>query len=136
MKEKLQDKGKRTLFDLIVGIVVIDMVALIGNVFCRNKTAYSLGVLLGGSVALFMCIHMYVSLEKAILCDSKKASAKTKLAAVLRMVVMMAALAAGAIFPDYVSIIGVMIGILALKVSALMQPLTDKLILKTLCKGG
>lgn len=136
MKEKLQDKGKRTLFDLIIGIIVIDIIALIGNVFCKNKLSYSLGLLLGFIVALFMCIHMYVSLEKAILCDSKKARTKTKLAAVLRMIVMMAALMAGAIFPDYVSIIGVMIGILALKVSALMQPLTDKFILKTLCKGG
>lgn len=135
-KEGLKDKGKRTLVDLLAGIVAFDALAFIGNIFCKNKLAYSLGILLGFLVAVFMCIHMYVTIEKAIMCDSKKAKAKTKLAAFLRMLVMVAALAAGALLPDYVSIIGVMIGILALKVSALMQPLTDKLILKTLCKGG
>lgn len=135
MIEALKDKGKRTLADLIIGIALIDIVALAGNVFCKNKPAYSLGILLGCLVAVFMCIHMYVTLERAMLCDSKKAKAKTKLAAFLRMIVMVAALAAGALLPDYVSIIGVMIGILALKVSALMQPLTDKFVLNIICKG-
>ncbi len=135
MKEALKDKGKRTLADLIIGIVLIDLLALVGNIFCKNKLAYSLGLLLGCIVAIFMCVHMYVTLEKAMLCDNKKAKTKTKLAAFLRMIVMVAALAAGALLPRYVSIISVMIGILALKVSALMQPLTDKFVLKILCKG-
>ncbi|MBP5249490.1 MAG: hypothetical protein J6Z46_05740 [Lachnospiraceae bacterium] len=139
----LEDKGRRTLFELMAGIVLLDLIALIGNIFIKNgnafvknRLAYTLGIILGMTVALLMALHMYKTLEKAILCDKERAKSKTRLAAFLRMLMMVASLAAAALFPDYISIIALMIGILAMKASALMQPLTDKFVLKILSKGG
>lgn len=130
MNEFLNDKGKRTLVELLFGIAVINIIAMAGNFFFKNKLAYTLGILLGCAVACFMCIHMYKTLEKAMLCDDKKAKSKTKLSAFLRMLVMVGALIAGVLLPEYISLPGVMIGIISLKVSALLQPLTDKLFFK------
>ena len=101
---------------------MLDLIALIGNIFIKNgnafvknRLAYTLGIILGMTVALLMALHMYKTLEKAILCDKERAKIKTRLAAFLRMLMMVAILAAAALFPDYISIIALMIGILAMK---------------------
>ena len=127
----------------MAGIVAIDLVALIpaifikkGNQFVMNSFAYSMGILLGMTVALVMAVHMYKTLEKAILCDKEKAKSKTRLAAFVRMLMMVASLAAAVLLPEYISVLALMIGILAMKVSALMQPLTERLVTKILSKGG
>ena len=140
MTEKLKDilnndKGKRTAFDLIAGIIVYDILALlIGGIvrifFDYLFRAYALGILIGMAVAVFMVVHMYTVLEKAVLCDKKNAKRKTKLGAFLRMLVMAAALAVSVLIPQYLSIIGVFLGIFALKIAALTQPLIDRFILK------
>ncbi len=127
----LSDKGKRTALDLMAGIVLYDILAIaaggiLRNFFNFNYFAYAMGTLLGMAVALFMTFHMYHVLERAILCDKKRAKTKTKLGALLRMFVMVAALIAGALLPEYFSVIGVFIGIFALKIAALTQPLIDR----------
>ncbi len=131
----LSDKGKRTAFDLVAGIVVYDLLALlIGSMvrifFVFRYRIFLTGIALGAAVAVFMVVHMYSVLEKAILCDKKHAKRKTKLGAFLRMLVMAGALAASALLPDHISMVGVIVGILALKIAALTQPMIDRLISK------
>lgn len=131
----LSDKGKRTLAELCTGIVVYGIVALAASVVVRQFFEFSLlpvilGMIIGMIVAIFMVFHMYHVLEKAILCDKKSAKRKTELGALLRMAVMAGVLVAGALLPDHISIIGVMIGILTLKIAALTQPLIDKVFSK------
>ncbi len=134
--EWVTDKGRRTLLDLILGIVAFDILALIPIFFLKNKLPYFLGMVLGCMVAVFMSVHMYSTLEKALLLDSKGAKHKTRLGAFLRMLLMAGALIAAALLPDYISLIATMIGIFALKVAALIQPFTDILVLKITGKGG
>lgn len=134
--EWVTDKGQRTLLDLILGIIAFDILALIPTFFIKNKLQYALGIILGLFVAVFMSVHMYRTLEKAILMDSKGAKHKTRLGAFLRLLLMAGALIAAALFPDYISLIGTMIGIFGLKVAALVQPFTDIAVLKITGKGG
>ena len=131
-----EDKGKRTLYEIAFTIIAFDLLALIGNLFVSNKLAYTLGVILGCLTAEFMIFHMYHTIEKVVLLDKKRASSKTRLYAFLRMIVMVAALAFSALNPDYLNVFGCLIGIMALKASALLQPLADKMVLKIICKGG
>ncbi len=135
LREMFSDKGKRTAFDLILGTVLYDVIALIiGAVvlqfFKFRYLPYSLGVFLGMAVAVFMVMHMYSVLEKAVLCDKQQAKRKTKFGALLRMFVMVAALIASALLPKILSMIGTLIGIFALKIAALTQPLIDKIVSK------
>ncbi len=130
MQSVLCDKGKRTLIDLLLGMMVLCLVALLGNLIASNKLAYTLGVFLGLLTASLMCIHMYKSLNRILLFDKKRAKAKARLAAFFRMLMMVAALMAAALLPDYLSVVGVFLGILSLKLAAEMQPLTDKLVIK------
>ncbi|MCR5823219.1 MAG: hypothetical protein K6G60_02200 [Lachnospiraceae bacterium] len=135
IRDMLSDKGKRTLLELLTGVVVYDMAALAVGAFVLffykyNYHAYVPGILLGMSVAWFMVIHMYHVLEKAMLCDKKHAKNKTKLGALVRMFVMVGALIVSAVLPAYISMVGVMVGIFALKIAALTQPLIDKVFSK------
>ncbi len=129
------DKGKRTAFDLVAGIVLYDLSALVIGAAVRlffdfSYMPYALGIMAGMAVAVFMVIHMYAVLEKAVLCDKKQAKTKTKLGALLRMAVMVAVLILSALLPQFVSMLGVIIGILALKIAALTQPLIDRFVSK------
>ncbi len=135
LQEVLSDKGKRTAFDLIVGIVLADILAFLLGLavhcfFDFGIRAYGLGLLLGMIVAVFMTVHMYKVLERAVLCDKKHAKRKTKLGALARMAVMAAALAVSALFPEILSLVGVFLGIFGLKIAALSQPLIDRFISK------
>ncbi|MCR5585681.1 MAG: hypothetical protein K6F63_09655 [Lachnospiraceae bacterium] len=139
MKERfmniVSDKGKRTAFDLVSGTVLYDLLALVIGAVVRlffdfNCMAYAFGILAGMAVAVFMVIHMYTVLEKAVICDKKHARAKTKFGALLRMAVMVVVLIASALLPEFISMLGVIIGILALKIAALTQPLIDKFVSK------
>lgn len=131
-----EDKdGKQTRTELITGVIVFFVVFLIGNLLAVHKTAYTLGLCLGAVVAVFMVLHMYATLERAMLYDQDTAKKKIRLASMLRMVIMVAALAIAAIIPGYLSIFGVLLGILSLKFSAYVQPLTHKVFLKFIIKG-
>lgn len=136
MLEKIRmmarDKGKRTLIDLIFGTALLDLLEIILGALIaptERKLAYVLGVLAGLVCASFMMIHMYKTLEQAMLLDNKNAKHKTKIGAFLRMLVMVGTLILTALFNDYVSLIGTFLGILSLKISALSQPLIDKLVI-------
>lgn len=133
--DMLSDKGKRTAFDLASGIILYDLVALFAGAvvhlfFDFRYTAFFTGIFAGMAVAEFMVFHMHSVLEKAMLCDKKQAKRKTKLGALLRMAVTVAVLIASALLPKYISMAGVIIGILALKIAALTQPLIDRYVSK------
>ncbi len=138
-REALNDKGKRTFFELFLGTSLFSLVILIvGIVLCiiftLNTFAWCMGILLGALVAFFMIIHMYKSLEKAIVSDKAHAKTKTKIGAFIRMLVIAGAMIIAAVFPDYISLIGVLFGILSLKFSALCEPLIDIPVMKIIKK--
>ena len=126
---------KQTLWDLIIGTIVCVLLFMFGNLLVENHLAYSLGLLLGGAVSVGMSFHMYGSLQKAILYDRETAGKKIKIGALIRMVFMIIALVVSVLLPQYISLFGVAFGILSLKFSAYLQPLTHKVLKKIRNKG-
>ena len=126
---------KQTLWDLIVGILFFVILFMLGNLLVKNHVAYTLGLILGGADSIGMSIHMYSSLQKAVLYDSTNAQKKVQVSSLIRMVVMVAILVVSAILPQYISFTGVALGILSLKFSAYLQPLTHKVLKKIRNKG-
>ena len=126
---------KMTLYELLAGIVLCLMVFLLGNIFVSNHLAYTLGLLLGGVIAGFMSMHMYNALQRAMLYDSETAAKKVQKGTMLRLLLMLAGLVAALLLPQWISIIGVALGVLSLKFSAYLQPLTHKVLKNFINKG-
>lgn len=126
---------RQTRNELLTGIGLFTAVFLLGDLFAENKLAYTLGLLLGAVVAVFMVLHMYSTLERVLLYDQDTAKKKMKFASMFRMFFMIVALVVAALVPKYFSVLGVLLGILSLKFSAYVQPLTHKVFLKFIIKG-
>jgi len=126
---------KQTMYELIAGIALCFLVFLLGNIFVSNWIAYTLGLLIGCIIAGIMSVHMQHSLEQAMLYDEETAAKKVQKGTMLRFVFMIAGLVAALLLPQWISIIGVALGVLSLKFSAYLQPLTHKVLKKFINKG-
>ena len=126
---------KQTLWELIIGTIACVLLLMFGNLLVKNQLAYTLGLILGGAVSVGMSFHMYSSLLQAILYDKETAEKKVKIGSLIRMVFMLIALVISVILPQYISLFGVALGILSLKFSAYLQPLTHKVLKKIRNKG-
>ncbi len=126
---------KHTLYELIAGVVVCFILFLSGNIFVSNRLAYTLGLLLGCVIAAGMSGHMYHSLQQAMLYDEETAAKKVQKGTILRYLFMLAGLVAALLLPECISVIGVALGVLSLKFSAYLQPLTHKVLKKFINKG-
>lgn len=123
------DEGKRTFSELIIGIIFWALVITILGIFIAgNKLAFFLGMLIGTAVAVIMSISMFRSVDKSLDMDTNGAVGYTKRKAFLRILLMAAAVLIAFYASDYISIIGVVVGIFSLKLSAYLQPLTHKLL--------
>ena len=126
---------KQTLYELIAGIVSCFILFLLGNIFVSNRIAYTLGLLIGCLIAGVMSGHMYHALFQAMLYDEETAAKKVQKGTILRYVFMLAGLVAALLLPEYISVIGVALGVLSLKFSAYLQPLTHKVLQNFINKG-
>lgn len=126
---------KQTLYELLAGVILCFILFLLGNIFTENRIAYTLGLLLGCIIAAVMSGHMYHALEQAMLYDSETAAKKVQKGTFLRFLLMVAALVAALLLPKWISIIGVALGVLSLKFSAYLQPLTHKVLQNFINKG-
>ena len=126
---------KQTLYELLAGVIFCFILFLAGNIFVSNRTAYTLGLLIGCIIAGVMSMHMYHALEQAMLYDEETAAKKVQKGTMLRFLLMIAGLAAALVFPKWISIISVALGVLSLKFSAYLQPLTHKVIQNFINKG-
>lgn len=126
---------KHTLYELITGIIICFLLFLLGNIFVSNRIAYTLGLLIGCLIAGVMSGHMYRALLQAMLYDEETAAKKVQKGTILRLLLMMAGLVAALLLPQWISIIGVALGVLSLKFSAYLQPLTHKVLQNFINKG-
>lgn len=126
---------KQTLYELIAGIIFCVLIFMAGNIFASNRIAYSLGLLLGSVISGIMSAHMYRALEQAMLYDENTAAKKVQKGTILRFLLMVAGLVAALLLPEWISVIGVALGVLSLKFSAYLQPLTHKVFQNFINKG-
>lgn len=128
--------ASETIRDMAVGLAACAVViAAAGCIFMRAQWyQWVLGVLLGACVAGLMLRHLYVAVDRALDMDGEHASKYMKKSATLRLLMAAVALAIGAFLPAFFHVFGVFFGLLCLKFTAYLQPLTHK-VLKFLSKG-
>lgn len=129
-------QAKETLLSMAAGIAACMILLGIAGSFIAGsyRGVYLCGLGLGGCVAVLMLWHMYVTIDRALDMDSESAAKYTKKCSAFRMGMAAAAFMAGAFLPSVFHIFGILLGILCLKFSAYLQPLTKK-VLKIFRKG-
>ena len=128
-------ESKQTLYELMAGLGLCFVIFLLGNIFVSNRVAYTLGLLLGCLISAGMGGHMYHSLLQAMLYDQETAAKKVQKGTILRYLFMLGGLVTALLLPGYISVAGVALGVLSLKFSAYLQPLTHKVLKKFINKG-
>ncbi len=111
---------------LLITILVYGvLVELIGMWFVEDKLRYSTGLLIGIGLAIFLSISIATSIFDVLDVRSKKDQVKISLKAVLRYVIVAIISIAMGYF-KFGNIWTWFIGVMGLKVAALMQPLIHK----------
>ena len=113
---------------LVLGIIIYGILLQFAGVwFVNDKLGYSVGLWIGIGCALFMAIHMAMSIEDAVSIGTEDgAKKKTIASAMFRYVIVLLVLVAmcylnlGMILPAF-------FGVLGLKISAYIQPLFYRL---------
>lgn len=124
------NEGKQTFRELLIGIALLGLLLVIVGIFwTETRLYYYFGLLLGLIMSIALVYDMYSSLERGLTMDTEHASSyfKKKVMVRLGMVVVVLFIA---IYIKQIQIISVMLGMLTLKFSAYLQPLTHKLFMK------
>lgn len=128
-------EANETLLDLIFGSLLWSLVVEIAGLFIvSNKLSYTIGVVLGTAVAVGMSISMEKGLERGLHMNKTKSQRDMVLRSMIRWFFMLAAVWAGMAF-DTVSLPGVILGILGLKIAAHLHMYTNTYITKKLKEG-
>ena len=124
MLEKL--KGiHRGLLELIVGILFLGLLCMAVGIFLvKDPMAYSVALLIGILLALVTAYHMYRTLDRA-LCPGRNASKMITSAGLIRYVSILLVLGI-VLLTDRLNPLITFMGVMTLKVSAYLQPLTHK----------
>ena len=113
---------KETLTGLLIGIGVYSVIVeIIGIIFSEDILSYTLGLLGGVVVAVILIIHMTRTLDDALDLPQDDATRYMRKKTVFRIVLMLAALL-GAMLIPHVNFFTVLLGLLGMKVGALMAP--------------
>lgn len=123
-----------TLIELLLGICLYGLVGIILILLVISDKGRSLrGFLIGLAVSSGMVVHMYLEIEKALYMDVAGALKHTRMTTAFRMIAVAAIMIiVGLVKEDVISAI---VGLMALKVSAYIQPLTHKCFNKIKRKG-
>ncbi|MCR5153833.1 MAG: hypothetical protein K6B75_03190 [Lachnospiraceae bacterium] len=127
--------GPKTVKELITGIVFFFTIFQFAHIFVKGHASYLAGTFIGGTLASLLVINMHHSLENALLYDSQTATRKMRVSTIFRMFAMVAVMVVTLHFGDVYSFAGTLLGLLSLKFSAYLQPLTHKVLQKTIFKG-
>ncbi len=118
----------KTVWELLLGILISGIILeIIGVMIVKDKLFYSAGLGIGILLAVFMTFSISSSVEKAV--DMGEGGAKTKMVSsyVIRTVIVLAVI----IFTGIMklgNLVGLILGIMTLKVAAYIQPITHKFI--------
>ena len=129
----MKSRMSQTCKQLTVGVIVIDtIIMIIGGVIAGLTSGvwlqFVLGVLLGGSFSVVLARHMDSSIDNALDMEEERATKYLRNRTIIRYVLMLLVLVLTLTVPQVFNVIGVLLGILALKFSAYAQPLTSKYI--------
>lgn len=117
---------------LIVGMAVI--LTVTGLFFKESMLSWALGFLEGVLIAVAIMIHMAVSVEDSVSMMEEEALKHTRINYIIRMAAV-AAVFLLIVFLKLGDIAAALFGLMALKVSAYLQPFTHKIYEKFISEG-
>lgn len=125
MKERIIQN--RTLYDLILGIILFNIICQLGLIIgCHflwgRALYYSIGLWCGCVIAIFMAWHMNRSISAALDYDSETATKLMRKGTYIRYLAIIIILG-GFMIMDVVSPLTVFLGIMGLKAGAYAYPL-------------
>ncbi|MDO5573310.1 MAG: hypothetical protein Q4G60_04940 [bacterium] len=116
------------LGEMLIGILFFGiLVQIVGLIFFQEKVFYAIGLWIGVVVAMATAIHMAYTMDKVVDAGEGKASAKLRMYAMLRYLVIVLAVMAVYYF-KIGNPLTCFAGIMGLKIGAYLQPLTHKIL--------
>lgn len=134
MKELLR-RIEPTVLDLLVGNGIYAGILGIISLLIFHRLSLFFGVILGLMYVIFYEVHLYVTLDKALDLEPNKASKYSFACYMIRYFVMFAVLLVALLHPG-ISIIGVWVTSLGIKLSAYTQPMINKHLTSKIFKEG
>lgn len=129
---RISETGK----ELVIGDIFFYLVGqIIILIFAKNKMFVSLGFLMGVLISVFMTINMAITIEQAMCFKSRGAYKHVSKTSAIRMIVSFVVLVLIA-FLKIGDVVGLIFGVMALKVSAYIQPFTHKVLAKKSIEKG
>lgn len=116
------NEKKTTFTQLSLGILFVVLPSLIiGLVISENKLAFTFGIILGTITAIGLLKHMEITLGRALQKLPKAAERYAIRNYIIRYIVNIIVLMIG-IICEYISVVGVFIGLISIKISAFIFP--------------
>lgn len=116
----------KTVWELLLGILFSGIVLEIaGTMIVRDKLYYTIGLGAGVLLAVFMTFSIHSSVVKAVDAGERGAKAKMITSYVFRTVLVVAVIIIVGVM-KLGNIVGLLLGIMTLKVAAYIQPITHK----------
>jgi ATP synthase I chain len=129
-------KAKIILKEMIIGLFIWSMpVLVILTLAATNKPAVICGVIVGVLSAAGIIFHMYKHLDIALDMDPENARKHTLKSAFQRTFIMAAVLTLSMIWYGYIHPIGVVLGLMGVKMTAYIQPYVHKFLQKKSMAG-
>lgn len=128
----MYEAPKRVLKELYIGIAVwVGFLMILGVPVMRPLLLFEGGLLLGGAGACLQAYGIYDTLDRALELPKKNAKSFATGRSILRLVLCLL-LMGGAAVLHWSAFVGVAVGLISLKVSALLNPLIKKIIYKNI----
>lgn len=124
--EESKTKLSSTMNEMLIGMIIFGFLCeLVGIWFVPNKLKYSIGLWIGIVLAIGMALHMAWEMSRAMNLSRKNATVKIQSSSMIRygVVVIIYAIVAATKIGDPLA---AFLGIMSLKFSAYLQPLTHK----------
>lgn len=116
----------KTVWELLLGILLSGIILeILGVMVVKDKLYYSAGLGIGIGLAIFMTFSISASVQKAV--DVGEGGAKMKMISsyVIRTVVVLTVIVITGVM-KLGHLVGLILGIMTLKVAAYIQPVTHK----------
>ena len=126
----------RTGIELIIGNVIYYILGqILILIFADRKLKVSMGFILGVVISVLMTFHMTIAIEQAMSFNERGADRHVKKTTAARMILCFIALIVIGI-TQVGDIVAALFGVMALKVSAYLQPLTHKVLARKSTEQG
>lgn len=121
---------------MIIGDIVYFILGeIVILLFFKDKIDVSLGFTLGVLISVIMIVHMSIALEQALCLNQTSADKHVKKTTAFRMITCFIILLLIG-FSGFGNVIAAVVGVMALKVSAYLQPFTHKVLAKKSTEKG